>query len=53
MKSLSMIGTNGPYPSAEVLRAAFRSEKGSERRHESEDPESKLDRQEVLDTKLS
>ena len=46
MKSLSIIGTKGPYPSADVLRAAFRLEKGSERRHEREVPDPKVDNQE-------
>jgi hypothetical protein len=53
MRSLSIIGTKGPYPSADVLRAAFRSEKGSERRHEREVPDPKVDKQEVLETRPS
>jgi hypothetical protein len=53
MKSLSMMGTKGPNPSADVLRAAFSSEKGRERKHEREFPESKVDRQEVFETRLS
>jgi hypothetical protein len=53
IKSLSMMGTNGPIPSADVLRAAFNSRKGRERRHEREFAESKVDEHEVFDTRLS
>jgi hypothetical protein len=53
IKSLSMMGTNGPIPSADVLRAAFSSENGRERRHEREVPESRVDKHEVFETRLS
>jgi hypothetical protein len=53
MKSLSIIGTKGPYPSADRLRAAFRSEMGSERRNEREVPDPKLDKHEVPETRPS
>jgi hypothetical protein len=53
MRSLSIIGTKGPYPSVDVLRAAFGSEKGSESRHEREVPDPKVDKQEVLETRPS
>lgn len=52
-KSLSIIGAKGPNPSAEVLRAAFSSEKGRERRHEREDPELRVEKHDVFETKLS
>jgi hypothetical protein len=47
-----MIGAKGPNPSAEVLRAAFSSEKGRERRHEREVPEFKVEKQDVFETRL-
>jgi hypothetical protein len=53
MKSSSIIGTNGPKPPANVLKAAFSSGKERERRHERDSPESKVDAQEVFDTRPS
>ena len=52
-KSLSIVGAKGPRPLVEMLRTAFSSEKGRERRQEREEVVLTVEAQEVLVTMVS